>query len=226
MKKLLPILMAAALMVFAGAASAQDDVHLIDTQKVRVPAPQGWTNIFPTVYWLAEQIAQGEKSGNVAAAAFVPDEMAKKLIAGERPQVDLYAKMTVPYALLKVDVTPAMFAEFAASEAKKYPAQTEPEPGTATMNKRWGMLDTIADGEVFLTHRTTPNLFTGLKLTTVTAEGKVMRVLTSSSALNVKNRLILLYVYRPYTSPEDVDALLAFTEKWTAAVIAANEEAR
>jgi hypothetical protein len=224
MKKLLPILMAVLALAVAAQGQAVSDEHLIDTQKIRVPAPEGWTNIFPTVEWLAERIAQGEKSGNVAAAAFVPDEMEKRLIAGGRPQVDHYAKFTTPYALLKVDVTPAMFAEFAANEAKKYPAQTG--SGTATVNKRWAMLDTIADGEVFITHRTATDRFTGLKLAAETVEGKLVRVLTSSSALRVKGRLILLYVYRPYASAKDVDDLLAFTEKWTAAVAAANEEAK
>ena len=130
MKKLFPILLTCfVLVVFASAARAQwleGDVYSFGEQRIRVPAPEGFTDTFGRINRVAGPYIAGESDSNITLAVHIPRETAEQLEADDDAPLDFCTRVTTPKAYLSIDVESDLFSRMVLGFSEAAPGMADP----------------------------------------------------------------------------------------------------
>lgn len=228
------LLMAAGL--YAQPTAAARDTFTVGTQRVVIPPPAGFINGYERIPAITARF-KGDDPDSLTLAVHVPTGVALILNAGKPVEwLDFYTNVYLPKSMTGVEVTPPMFAEFAAGMEKNAGAALDiNNPETMAMIKR--SLEAIEkrtgrppDMDLkqtkFLgTVQKDANVLSLLVMADIESSDGIRRLIATTSGVVVNSRLIYISVYKRFTNEKDIADLQNFTKTWTAAILAANTKA-
>ena len=220
--------------IYAQNPPAPPQTYAFGNRIVRVPMPDGFAEItsqFPT---LAARFRATEGSGNDLLSFGVPKTFIPKLQINEDIDLEFYTKASAVTRLRSMDVTPANFAELAATLEKNFGSFIDPDGAVmknAEKNSTKGLTELLGrDTPVDINGTTnlgfiekSPKVFSGMLLMNFEIYGRKMTTLGTMSILHVNNRLVSVSVYRMMPDQNSIRELTDFTKKWTAKIVAANK---
>jgi hypothetical protein len=232
------------LMVFciAGSVSAQtqqetrgsSDVYTVGGRTLRIPSPEGFTDAFARLEKYTALITATESPSIEILASHVENSVAKRIERGGNPPLDLYTKVSVDKQLKTVDETPELFAATVAVLEKNFDNYIDPtQPLMKSVIKNTDQGLTAEYGREAKVDLSQPrrlgffekkaDVLSALMITEVHVLRRTKTMLTSISLVNVNRRLLYVYGYKVFSSESDIQTLIDFTKKWTAAIVAANK---
>jgi hypothetical protein len=214
--------------------SVAADTYEMGSRKVRIPAPDGFTDAtaqFPNV---TARLRATEDPGNDMLAFHIPESFVPKLKASEDIDLEFYTKISVPRRARTVDITQADFAAVTANLEKNFGAYIEPDgPLMTNVQKNSGKgLTELLGKETSVSINETKYLgvieksdavFSGMLLVSFEIYGRKLSTLGTLSIVRVNQRLVFAYAYRLSPSGNSVSELTQLTKKWTAKIVAANK---
>ena len=221
------------LALLAASAAAQDDMYDIGGRKVRIPAPEGFSDGLRFERYSA-LISATEYPDLEILASHVSAVTAQKLEKGASPPLEFYTKVSVDKRFKTMDQTPELFAYTVADLEKNFDTYIDPNgPTVRSMVKgvdkgltseagREAKFDISQPRNLGYFERS-EHVFSALMLNEVRAFNRQKTMLVSISMVNVDRRLLYVYVYKVYSSEADIQLVTDTTKKWTAAIIAANK---
>ena len=211
------------------------DLFEIGAREVRIPPPWGFTKIGPVFHHILSVQKAAEPAENEIFAVHLPtDELLKYRTAFDRSP-DFYTKVSVSRIGRDVDVSPAGFravGEYIEKEFAKLTGQNSPEmiAGERYVSKN---LTELVENKTRVKFGQPVNLgvfdknarvHSTLTLLNLSVNKIPYRFLGSVSFVYVNMRLIYVYVYKSNPVDADVEMLREFTRKWTASIVAANDD--
>jgi hypothetical protein len=235
-------LLVVAMLALATSASAQtpaetvsSDVYEIGSRTIRIPAPEGFTKIgLRYNHILSVQVA-AEPSKNEIFALHLPSEQLSKYLTDFDGQPDVFTKVSVSRVGRNEDITPAGFAAAKVYIEQEFARITDPDSpamkaGQQNVSKN---LTELLDSHTKIKWDRPVNLgvfergdrvYSTLTLISPSANRTSYKFLASVSFVYVNSRLIYVYAYKSNPVEADVELLRDFTRRWTAAIVAANDE--
>lgn len=234
----IPLLLVSIALLFVSQTFAQGtDVYPLGTRTVKIPAPEGFSEISARFPRIAARLAATEDPGNEILAVHLPDSLLYEFTYDQDRDLEFYTKVSVARPARTLVFTPAMFAEMVAKMERSFDTYLDPDgpllreiKGNAEkgMAEYWG-----TDAKVALNQPKSlgffdkgENVFSAMLFINVALNRKRYPLLVTTSSLNINNRLVFLYAYRMSAAKEDIEMLRTFTKKWTTAVLAANSQNR
>lgn len=233
-------LLLACAFVFASTAFAQKtaqraaDTFQLGSRTVRIPAPEGFTEIFSRFDRIAARLIATEDPGNEVLTSHLPRSVIPQIEANQDRDLEFYTKVSVSKRAKTSDQTPAMFTELKTSVEKEIDALTDPNSpllrraeGNAGKN-----LTELLGSETTVKFNQPVNLgvfdngekvISSMMLMNIQLNDKKFSVLGTTSFVNINHRLVFIYTYKMNPAKEDIEMLRNFAKKWTAAIIAANK---
>jgi hypothetical protein len=200
------------------------DTIRVGTIDIVIPAPEGMVNDYGKNAALKTHFDSGMEPGNTALAAFVPAELDKRYEAGSKfspADLSFYTSVFEPQSVANVDVTPQLFEGFIARVKQQFPDSIEPltpailsriaEVGPSGKPMNLGNFNNTAD------RFSVAVLMSGQHGRNIVTAG------TTLSYVLVRKRLLYLTVFKQIKKDTDLQSLLDYTQKWTAAIVAANK---
>ncbi|HKX82610.1 MAG TPA: hypothetical protein VJL58_00190 [Pyrinomonadaceae bacterium] len=221
--------------LFASFISAQTPSSFdLGSKTVKIPAPDGFTEITAVLPRVVSRLAATEDEGNEILAIHLPEKLLNKFTFDEERDLEFYAKASIARPAKTMEFTREMFAEYVAKMEKKFDTYLEPDgemiqriKGNAEkgITQYWGNNDTVALNQPkslgFFDKG--DDVFSAMLFINVSVGRKKYPLLVTTSSLNINNRLVFLYVYKMSASEKDAATLRTFTRSWTAAVLAAHK---
>jgi hypothetical protein len=227
---------------FAGASSAQTatarkpdknpDTFRLGSRSIRVPPPDGFTDIIGRIENDHGRFAANEESGLLAID--VPDDILSKLAADTLMPLDVYARVQIAPEIISVDITPEIYAATVSEFQKNFDELLDPNGKVVAAAKKdvslfvsqvTGNISTVnvSSTKSLGYFQKTDSVFSALTLMTIDVNGHQIPMLASISLLRLNNRLINATVYKRLPTQKDIEYLRTLTARWTAAIAAANE---
>lgn len=217
-------LLAACLALFAISFSAQSTIKTVHAspdsydlgeRKVRVPAPDNFTDTMVLYPRIAGRLVASESPLNEVLAVHVTDEILPQIKNGEEPDLPFYTKVSVLKQFKAVDVESADFQSLVADVEKQSPGalQSIAKSGEKTsnegLNKHWGGDVGLKIGETRILGHFDKQLQSYSTMFIVNLEmfNRKMTVLGSMSLVHVNKRVLFLYIFRLPTSASDQDVV-------------------
>lgn len=212
-------------------------VFQLGDQATTIPAPAGFAEAASQFENIRNHFTTTEAPGNEMLAVFLPQADCKKLRAGTFGPFNFYTKVSVRAAVRGESYSGARFAELVAYFRKNEGTLLDMNSPAmkATLQRLEQGLSKLNDKETHVDlpqltrlgeFDTRPNVYAVMLLLNVTAQaGKSVEttpLLGTLVYLRVKNRMIYVYTYRKYISPDDVSLLRDFTRQWITQILAAN----
>jgi hypothetical protein len=232
-------LFAAFALLFAVTAFGQkspapaSDWFQLGTKKVRIPAPQGFTEIFSRFDSVVARMKATEDPNNETVTSHLPTSSLAKYEANQEQRLDHYTKVSVSKNLKTTDITPEYFAEVVAETEKQLATLGDPNDqllkkiegnSSKGLSELWGKETTVKVNQPknLGAFDRGPNLYSVLLFVSGDLNGKKYSTLTTISLLRINQRLVWVYTYKMDPTQADIAMLKTFTKKWTAAILAAN----
>jgi hypothetical protein len=215
--------------------NASCDTYDIGSRTVRIPAPEGFTKIgLRYNHILSVQVA-AEPANNEIFALHLPNEQLSKHLTDFNGSPEFFTKVSVSRVGRNEDITPAGFAATKAYIEQEFARMTDPDnaamkAGQQIVSKNiTELLDSHTKGKwdrpvnlgVF---DSGDRVYSTLTLLSPSANKTKYKFLATVSFVFVNSRLIYVYAYRSNPVEADVELLRDFTRRWTALIIAANDE--
>lgn len=215
--------------------SPPSDVFEIGTRKVRIPAPEGFTKIGLRHGRMLSVQQAAEPAQNEILAVHLPVEEPPNYSADFDRQPDFFTKVSVSRVGRNENVTAAGFEALASYIEQEFSRMTDPDDKKVIAGQQYvskNMSD-LLDSKTKIKWDRPINLgvfeknakvHSTLALLSLSANKTPYRFLGTISFVYVNMRLIYVYAYKSDPVEEDLEMLRVFTRKWTASIIAANEE--
>ena len=180
---------------------------------VTVPAPEGFENA-----WQLKAVRERFPSTTEleVVAVHLPADVVKNFDSDQ--DLTFYTRVAIAAAAKAQEFPPELLPEFAERFAagelpdqRKRLAELATQTGvTVTQPLNLGVFDR------------TPQSFSGLLLNGISAGNRSANVLTATTVMRLKGRMLNVYAYRRFTSDADRTTLEGFTKTWVRRIIAAN----
>jgi hypothetical protein len=223
-----------ALLFVSNALAQSPDTFQLGSKTVKIPSPEGFTQIIERFPRVAARLNATEDPSNEILAVHLPDPLVYKFAADEDRDLEFYTKVSIARPARMMDFTTEMFAGYVAKMEQSFDTYLEPEgpmlkqiKGNAEkgMTQFWG-----SDAKVAVNQPKSlgffdkgDNVFSAMLFINVALNRKKYPLIVTTSSININQRLVFLYAYRMSSSKEDIEMLRTFTKKWTSSVIAANK---
>ena len=211
------------------------DVFEIGTRQVRIPPPAGFTKIGPVFNHILSVQTAAEPAENEIFAVHLPtDQLLKYRTAFDRSP-DFYTKVSVSRIGRDVDVSPTGFKVLGAYIEKEFARITGSDSRDMLAGERYVSknLTELVESKTKVKFGQPVNLgvfnknervHSTLTLLNLSVNKVPYRFLGTVSFVYVNMRLIYVYAYKANPVDADVEMLREFTKKWTASIVAANDE--
>ena len=219
----------------AAEATLPSDIFDIGARKVRVPAPDGFTKVGLRFGHILSVQEAAEPANNEIFALHLPTDKLPKYASDYDRSPDFYTKVSVSRIGRDEDITPAEFNAVGTYVEKEFAKMTSPESPGMTTGQRYVSknLSDLQESKVKVKFDQPENLgvfdktsrvHSTLTLLNLSVNKVQYKFLATVSFLYVNMRLIYVYAYKRNPMESDLEMLREFTKKWTASIIAANEE--
>lgn len=210
------------------------DAYLLGNRKVRIPAPDGFTEISARFDLIAGRFRATEDPGNDFLGVHVPEPFVSKLKASQDIDLEFYTKISISKRARSIDLTPELFAGVVSHAEKNTESYLDPNGPlmkrleanagkglTELFGKEVGV-DVTGQRSLGVFEKSN-KVFSEMIMLNMELYGRKITTLYSSSFVYVNRRLIFVFVYKMAPKTDDVRMLRDFTKKWTAKIIAANK---
>ena len=234
MKILLLLLMMMPAVFAQGVAISTSDVYQMGDRRVRVPAPDGFTEISSQFDTITGRMRATEDPANDLLALHVPESFVAKLRISEEIDLEFYTKVSVNRQTRAMDISPELNASVVADLEKNFGAYLDPNGAVmkgVERNSAKGLTKFLGDETSVSINSTkylgfiqkTDKVFSGVLLISFEVYGRKLTTLATVSLLHLNRRLVFLNVYKLAPKTSDVASLSDFTKKWTAKIVDANK---
>ena len=206
----------------------------LGSRTVKIPAPEGFTEVSSRFDRVAARLIATEDPANDTLTSHVSNSMIPKLETTQDRDLEFYTKVSVSKRARTVDLTPAMFGSVVSAFEKNMDTYLDPngsllkrvEGNTGkSLSDLWGKdvnvqlnqpkhLGFFDKGE---------NVLSSMMFVNVALNDKKYSIISTTSLLNINQRLVFVYAYKMNPAETDVEMLRTFTKNWTAAILAANK---
>jgi hypothetical protein len=204
---------------------------------VVLPAPEGFEEITTQFEVFRQVFTAVEDPGNELLALHVPSQIAEGMRRGEKPKLTFYTKVAIPRMGKEKEIDADFFAELVGLLEKQ--GAKIFDPGDPSVKRSLKALEAEiksrsgTSAEISLTRpqllgvvEKAPDVYTTLLLTKVSFKvgdkTEEMPMLSTSSFVRVKSRLLFAVAYRKFDSDDDAALISDFGRKWTQRILAAN----
>ena len=204
-----------ALLIAFGGQSSKPNEFAIGPVTVVVPPPAGFENAWhvPAVRERFPSTAQLE-----VVAVHLPADAVKSFTSDS--DLSFYTRVAIAGAAKTEELPAELLPQFAEQFAKgEIPDQSK---RLAELASQTGV--TVSQPLVLGVFDRTPQSFSGLMLNGISAGARSANVLTATTVLRLKGRMLNVYAYRRFTSQADKTTLEDFSKAWVRRIIAANPE--
>ena len=213
---------------YSQAPKPSSDTIKIGTVDILVPPPEGMVDQYNRTPGLKNFVDAGMQPGNVAMAAYVTGAVSKQLNAGGKfnpADLNPYANIFEPQSVRDMEFTPDLFDAFVARTRQQFPDTVDPlTPAIFThiAEKGSGSASPVTNVGNF---NRSANTFSIVILTVSTTrdQSSVVTLASTLSYVMVKKRMIYINVVRKIHQLTELQPLMDFTKKWTAAIADANK---
>jgi len=211
------------------------DVFEIGARKVRVPPPDGFTKIGLRFGHILSVQEAAEPAQNEIFALHLPTDRLPKYASDYDRSPDFYTKVSVSRIGRDEDITPAEFNAVGAYVEKEFAKMTSVDSPGMTAGQRYVSknLSDLQESKVKVkfdqpenlgVFDRTPRVHSTLSLLNLSVNKVQYKFLATVSFVYINMRLIYVYAYKRDPRQADMEMLRDFTKKWTASIVAANEE--
>jgi hypothetical protein len=215
--------------------SASTDVFDIGVRRVRVPAPEGFTKIGMRYGHILSVLTASEPANNEIFAVHLPNEQLSIYLTAFDSTPEFYTKVSVSRIGRDEDITPAGFTATGAYIESQFARLTDPngEAMKAGENYASKNLSEMLDSRTKLkfdrplnlgVFEKNGNVHSTLVLLNLSANKTTYKFLATISFVYVNERLVYVYSYKADPREADLEMLREFTKKWTASIVAANDD--
>jgi hypothetical protein len=218
-----------------GETASPSEIFEIGARKVRLPAPAGFTKIGLRFGHILSVQEAAEPAENEIFALHLPTELLPKYATDFDRSPDFFTKVSVSRIGRNEDITFAGFNAVGAYIEKEFARLTSADSadmiaGQRHVSKKLSQLletntkvkfDQPINLGVFDKN---PRVHSTLALLNLTVNKVPYKFLGTVSFVYINMRLIYVYAYKANPVEADIEMLREFTKKWTAAIVAANEE--
>lgn len=218
-----------------GEVPSSSDVFEIGGRTVRIPPPQGFTKIGLRYGHILSVQEAAEPAENEIFAIHLPTNELSKYLTDYDRAPDFYTKVVVSRIGRNENITPAAFSAMTIYIEREFAKMTDSDSKEMRSGERY-----VSKNLTSLLERTTKLKFnqpvnlgvfekddrvhSTLTLLSLSANKKPYRFLGTVSFVYVNLRLVYLYAYKMNPVDADMEMLRDFTRKWTASIIASNDE--
>jgi hypothetical protein len=211
------------------------DTFDIGTRKVRVPPPEGFSRIGLLYDHILSVQMAAEPPQNEIFALHLPTNVLPKYRSDFDRAPDFFTKVSVSRAGKSEDVTPAGFDALQTFVEKEFARLTDPDGKEMVTGQRHvsKSLSELLERSYKVKWERPINLgvfdksdriHSTLTLLSLSANNKPFKFLGTVSFVYVNMRLIYVYAYKADPVESDIEMLREFVKKWTASIVASNEE--
>jgi len=216
---------------------AQASSVRLGNQVIRIPVPDGFEEATSQFDAFKQRMVTTEAPQNDMLFAHMPVSDCDLMRKGSDPTYNLYTKVSVLRLAREMVVTREMLAGAAEAYRKNAGKFLDPNgPEIQRMEKRLsqgiseldsrettidlgkpqqlGEFDTQPDANSFLTMITVTTTVNGVQVS--------IPMLSTTSFLRVKQRIIFVYAFMKYRSSADMETIKQFAKKWNTNILAAN----
>jgi len=215
--------------------AAPSDVFEIGARKVRVPPPDGFTKVGLRFGHILSVQEAAEPANNEIFAVHLPTDRLPKYASDYDRSPDFYTKVSVSRIGRDEDVTATEFTAVGAYVEKEFAKMTSPESPGMTAGQRYVSknLSDLQESKVKVkfdqpqnlgVFDKAPRVHSTLTLLNLSVNKVQYKFAATISFVYVNMRLIYVYAYKRNPMESDLEMLREFTKKWTASIVAANEE--
>ena len=231
------LLLCAFALVFACTISTlaqnRSDRFRLGSRTVRIPAPEGFTDVLLRFERVAGRLMATEDPGNEPLATHFPVSVIPQFEINQDHDLEFYTKVSVSKRAKTLDLTPEAFWQiqssvdrdigvlFGADGILRNRIEGNTGKGLSVLwdNQTSVRIDQPLNLGVFDRGERVISSMVFLKYE---VNAKKCSMLATMSFLSVNQRLLFVYAYKTNWVKEDIETLREFTKKWTAAIIAAN----
>jgi hypothetical protein len=214
--------------VYSQVPKPSSDTIKIGTVDIVVPPPEGMVDQYNRTAGLKNFVDAGMQPGNVAMAAYVTDAVAKRLNAGGKfnpAELNPYANIFEPQSVRDMEFTPELFDAFVARTRQQFPDAVDPLTPAILAHiaeKGSGSASPVTNVGNF---NRSANTFSVVILTVTTSrdQSSIVTLASTLSYVMVKKRMIYVDVVRKIHQLTELQPLMDFTKKWTAAIADVNK---
>ena len=238
----LPIFLIVVL-VFSVAAHAQShevkgfSARLGD-KVINLPVPTGFEEVNQKFEYMKTRFEATEAPANEVLAGYLPVSDCELLRRGEAPLLTYYAKISVLRVAKETDISPEIYQQVVDSVRKNATKILDPDgPEMKELTRRVEKkLTEVNSAETKFdfskpqnlgTFDVRENVFGMVMLITLDAEiagkKKTTPMLSGTSILRTKERMLFVYTYRKYESKADLEILKELAKQWNDSILAANK---
>lgn len=202
-----------ALVMAVAGQSSRPNEFAIGPITVIVPPPEGFANA-----WHVPAIR--DRFPSTAALEVVAVHLPADTLKSFNPDQDLtfYTRVAIASAAKTEELPADLLQRFAEQFAKgQVPDQQE---RLAALAAQTGV--TVTQPLILGVFDQTPQSFSGLMLNGINSGTRSANVLTATSVLRLKGRMLNVYAYRRFTATADRTILEDFSKAWVRRIIAAN----
>ena len=219
----------------AGETVVPSDVFEIGGRTVRIPPPHGFTKIGLRYGHILSVQEAAEPAENEIFAIHLPtDELSKYLTNYDR-EPDFFTKVSVSRIGRNENITPTAFSALRFYIEKEFAKMTDPESKEMRSGEKYVSknLTHLLESGTKVKFNQPVNLgvidkndrvYSTLALLNLSVNKKPYKFLGTVSFVYVNMRLVYVYAYKSNPVEADAEMLSEFTRKWTASIIAENEE--
>ena len=209
----------------------------LGNQIIVIPVPEGFEEASSQFDAFKQRMTTTEAPQNDMLVAHMPVSDCNLMRQGSDPTYDFYTKVSVLRIAREMAVTREMLAN--AAEGYRKNAGTFLDPNGPEMQR---LQKRLSQGISDLDSRETtidlskpqqlgefdvrPDIASFLTMITVTTTVGNARVsvpmLSTTTFIRVKQRIIFVYAFRKYRSAADMEAIKQFAKKWNTSILAAN----
>jgi hypothetical protein len=215
--------------------TSTSDIFEIGTKKVRIPAPDGFTKIGPLYGHILSVQEAAEPADNEIFALHLPNADLPKHRSDFGRSPDFFTKVSVSRKGRNEEITPAGFialGTYVEKEFAKITSANSPEMIAGQKHVSNNLSELLEnntkvkfDQPVNLgVFDKTARIHSTLALLNLSVDKVPYKFLGTVSFVYINMRLIYVYAYKANPVDADVEMLREFTKKWTASIVAANED--
>lgn len=212
--------------------------YRLGTKSVLIPAPEGYEEASSQIDDVRRFFEATEAPDLDLLAVHVPVDILERLKTGERFNLSLYTKVSVPKRLREIDISLSDFSKrvsaLQGNSAKVFDF-TSPEMKAILQGNNKSMSDffereakmdlsqPVNLGEIAKTDESYGVLLLFKVKFEIDGKQEELFVLGGVSMVRIKQRLVFIYTYRRFNSNEDAELIRNFTKQWLGQIIKVNQ---
>ena len=239
--KHLPLLLIVVLLFVSGLlaqkrpGAAPSDEFRLGPRTVKIPAPDGFTDVFTRLDKIAARMIAIEDAESEILSLHLPGSDFTKYEADQDQDLDIYTKVSIPKRLKTMDISPSMFADLAAATEKQIVTFFDPsspifkraeQNAGKGLSELWANETTVKINEPkhlgYFEKGT--DVLSFMSFMNFDVNNRKFSILNASSFVLVNDRVLFIYTFKKDPVAGDIEKLRSFATKWTAKIREANNK--